>query len=219
MKRRHISWQIAAALLLGLFFASGCGGNATLPNDADALVSETFAAETLGDWQIEGDAAGRTAVVDEMLLIEIDQPNTMQFTTLTAPTLTDFVLEVDARLLAGDTQTSFGVLFRMQSPQEFYRFEITGSGMYILERRNADGTWSRFVEDWTDAEAINRGLNAPNRLKVEAVGRNMSVYVNDVLLHQASDNSYTGGMIALDAGTFTQPAARIAFDNLIIRVP
>lgn len=202
-----------------MMFLAACGNGALPGADPGLLFAETFAPGQVGDWQIEGDAAGQTTLINENLVVEIDEPNLMQFSTLTTPGFTDFVLEVDIRQIKGDLQSSFGVLFRMQNPNQFYRFEITGNGMFMLERRNGDGTWTRFVEDWQDAPAINQGINVINRIKVEAIGPNIAVFANDTLLMQASDSAFTSGTIALDGGTFTQPGLQVAFDNLEVREP
>ena len=207
----------AYLLLFGLFLVA-CGSDTVSLGD-EVIYEDSFVAGEMGDWLIEGDGVGKTAVIDEQLVIELNQPNVMQFSTLSAPAFTDFVAEVDVRQLQGDLQSSFGILFRMQSSGQFYRFEITGNGQFMLERRNEDDTWTRFVDDWTDSAAINQGIGATNRLKVEAVERNISVYVNDILLAQASDNSYTNGTIGLDAGTFTLPGLQVAFDNFQVQEP
>lgn len=202
-------------MLVVLFALLGCrdGG---VPVGADVLFQEQFVPGELGDWQIEGDAVGRTAVVDEQLTIEINAPQTLQFTTLTEPTFTDFTLELDARLLRGDLQGSYGVLFRVVAPNQFYRFDITGDGKYMVERHNPDGTWTRFVDDWTFSEAINQGVNATNRLRVDARERSITVYANGIVLLQISDNSYQSGAIALDAGTFISSDLKVAFDNVVV---
>jgi len=215
-KMNLFKWIIWASLLILLV---SCGAGSLPGADPDVLFSENFAPGEVGDWQIEGDGAGQTTLLNENLVIEIDEPNIMQFSTLTAPGFTDFVLEVDVRQLQGDLQSSFGVLFRMQNPNQFYRFEITGNGMFMFERRNGDGTWTRFIEDWLDSSAIKQGFNEVNRLKVMAIGPNISMFANETLLFQASDPSYTSGTIALDAGTFTQPGLQVAFDNLVVRQP
>jgi hypothetical protein len=217
LRNRSILWLILLLSILGT--ACGSADSAVLNFGEDVVFVDTFTAGQMGEWQFEGDAAGRTAVIDEHLVIELNQPNLIQYSTLTAPTFNDFIAEVDVRQLRGDLQSSFGILFRMQSPTQFYRFEITGNGMFMLERRNADGSWTRLVDDWTDTPAVNQGLNVLNTLKVAAAGNTISIYVNGVLLHQTSDDAYSGGMFALDAGTFTQPNLRVAFDNFRISQP
>lgn len=205
-------------LVAAVFFwvlMSGCQ-QSIVPSGATVLFQDSFVPGEMGDWQIEGDASGRTAVVDEQLTIEINAPQTLQYTTLNEPSFTDFTLEVDVRQLRGDPQSSYGVLFRMVSPNQFYRFDITGNGLYMLERRNADGTWTRFVDDWTSSEALNQGINSTNRLKVEARERNINIYANGILLQQFSDNLYPNGTIALDAGTFIAPDLKVAFDNVLV---
>ncbi|MCA9935106.1 MAG: DUF1080 domain-containing protein [Ardenticatenaceae bacterium] len=209
------------AFLLAIGWLTACAQNSSVPtaDDPNVLFLDNFSVGSTGPWQVEGDASGRTAVLDEQLIIEIDTPATLQFATLPEPIFSDFTLTVDARQIAGDVQGSYGILFRMQNAEQFYRFDITSSGMYVVERRSPDGSWTRFVNDWTETPAINQGLGAVNQLRVEAVGTAMHFYVNDVLVQQVSDNQYVAGTIALDAGTFGQTGLQVAFDNLVVKRP
>ncbi len=211
-----LRWSLTLVLVALL---ASCAQSPLPTNDADLLYQDTFAVGETGPWQVEGDVSGRTAVLDNQLTITIDTPATLQFATLPEPIFTDFHLQVDAQILAGSPQSSYGLLFRMQSPAQFYRFDITGDGMYIVERRNADGSWTRFVPDWTNSAAINQGVGVVNQLRIEAVGDTMRFFVNDTLLQQVADNQFAGGTIALDAGTFGQPGLQVAFDNLLVKRP
>lgn len=208
--------RISIILLLLLTGCSLLGGGMA---DANVLFQDQFVPGEMGPWLLEGDALGRTSVVNDQLLLDLNAANIMQFVTLPEPTFTDFVLEVDARPLKGDPANSYGVLFRMQDTARFYRFELTGSGAYIFERRNGDGTWTRFVDDWTEHSAIKPGPNAVNRIRIEAVGPLLTAYVNDTLVQQVTDATYAAGQIALDAGTFGDPTMQVAFDNVIVREP
>lgn len=216
----RVAQRIGLLMLLALLAA--CARQAqpevALP-DADVLFVDTFAPGETGPWLVEGDASGRTAVLDEQLQIQIDTPNTLQFSTLREPQLSDFVLEVDAQQLAGDAESSYGILFRMQDALRFYRFEITSGGLYMVERRNADGSWTRFVADWTPAPAIVQGLGAVNRLRIEAVGPELRFFANETLLQQVTDGVYTTGTLGLDAGTFGQAGLTVAFDNFVVGRP
>ncbi len=111
------------------------------------------------------------------------------------------------------------MLFRLQSPGEFYRFDITGDGRYTVERRNLDGSWTRFTDGWAQATAVQVGLNATNRLRIVAEGPQFSLFVNDQFLHTFTDTAYPAGTIALDAGTFGQVPLSVAFDNVEIDSP
>jgi hypothetical protein len=186
----------------------------TSPN---VLFLDEFVAGQTGAWVLEGDAIGRTSILDERLLIEINEPNTLQFATLEEPIFTDFDLSVEAYMLEGEGRSSYGVLFRMQDTEQFYRFEITADGFFIIERRNVDGSWTRLVDDWTPSPAINQGLAATNQLRVIAVGPTFSFYVNGNLLHTVQDNQFRAGAIGLDAGTFGQGGLRIVFDNVVVQ--
>ncbi len=215
-------WSVLLLLVFGLV---ACEEEPTAtavplqPQDTGVLFVDNFAVGRTGNWRTEADEIGLTAVLSERMLIEISAAKTIQYTTLQEQTFGDFILEVEATQLAGSLESSFGVLFRMQSPQEFYRFDITGNGRFTIERHNADGTWSRFVEDWPISEAIKQGFNVTNLLRVFAEGPVIGVYANGELLHQFSDPAYTEGNIALDGGTFGQPGLSVSFDNLVIQRP
>lgn len=212
---RSFLFVVACFLFIAL---PACGGSeAASVEDATVIFRDEFTPGEMGAWQVEGDDVGQTAVIDQKLVIAIEQPHTMQYTTLQEPVVTDFSLEVDAQQLSGNPESSYGILARMRGADQFYRFEITSNGLYMVERHNADGTWSQYLDDWTASTAIKQGLNSTNRLKVEALGANLAFYVNDTLLHEISDDGV--GLetnVALDAGTFAHAGLQVAFDNLVI---
>lgn len=206
-------------LLVGLLLAACSNMELTLPGQEKALFRDDFILGQTGTWILESDEVGSSVIVPEQLVIELNAPNLVQYSKLAEPTFSDFTLEVDARLDGGSPTSTYGVIFRMQSPDEFYRFEITGDGMYIVERHDADGTWVRHTEDWLDTVAINKGIGATNHLRVAADGERIAVSVNDVLLEEVIDGTYSSGNIALDAGTFDGAGASVSFDNLIVLPP
>jgi len=201
--------------------AGGVGSEAAKESasDSNLLYQDDFSLGNVGRWLIEGDELGSTEVNDEQLVIDVVSPNTLQFSTLKEPEFTDFELEVSGVLVDGGEDSTYGILLRMQSPTEFYRFEIMGDGHYMIERLNNDGTWTRFVDDWQSSEAIQVGVNANNRLRVVADGPFMSFYVNGELLQEIEDSAYVSGNIGLDAGTYGHPKTRVAFDDLRVSPP
>lgn len=200
---------------IALFALTACVDNSE--TNSNVLFRDEFVAGQTGAWVLEGDAIGRTSILDERLLIEVTEPNTLQFSTLEDPIFTDFDLSVEAIMLEGDRRSSYGLLFRMQDINQFYRFEITADGLFIIERRNGDSSWTRLVDDWTPSPAINQGLAVTNQLRIIAIGPTLSFYVNGNLLQTVQDSQFRSGTIALDAGTFGQGGLRVAFDNVVVQ--
>lgn len=218
-------WRVIGLGLASLLALGGCrqagGGASSGPENmpADALFADSFEDAQQGQWLLEGDELGRTAIADGALAIEIDAPNTVQYAALEEPLFDDFVVEVDVTQAGGNPESSFGVLVRLQETGSFYRFEITGDGRYIIERRDADGQWTRFQEDWTASEALAQGLGSTNHLEVTAEGAALSFHANDELLQRIEDTTLARGKLALDAGTFGHSGLRVLFDNFVVYEP
>lgn len=206
-------------LILGALVACGDGGS-EMTGGGDALFYDEFAPGETGEWLLEGDENGRATIIDGRLVIEVDGANIVHFTTLAEPRFTNFDLAVEVTQLAGSPDSTYGVLFGLDDGGDaFFRFEITGNGLYVVERRAADGSWERFTDGWVAAPALNQGVDATNRLRILAAAPTFSFYANETLLTQVTDARYQGGNVGLDAGTFGQPGLRVAFDNVIVRRP
>ena len=189
---------------------------ASAEQPGQVLFRDQFVAGQTGNWHLEQDEVSSVEIANEQLLVNINQSDTVQFATLLDPEFSDFVVEVDGRQRAGAPDSSYGILFRVQDSERFYRFSITANGLYVIERHDADGTWTRLIPEWLPSDAINQGLNVANRLKVIANGPEITVYVNDILLQQVSDSTYPTGNIALSAGTFGNGSLQVSFDDLVV---
>jgi hypothetical protein len=218
-----MSTRLVATTFLVVFFFAGCrpqpASEAGLTGDGAVLYADDFTPETTGKWQLEGDERGQALLQDGHLIIEVNEPNTIQYVALAEQSFSNFALEVDATLLGGSADSTFGVLFRMTSPEQFYRFDVTGNGLFVVERYDEGGTWTRLSDDWQEASGLQTGAGATNRLGVLAVAGTFSFYANGELLLQVADGRYSGGNVALASGTFGQPGLRVAFDNLVVRRP
>ncbi len=208
--------MIKRIIPLLLLLLAGCRvleQEAALPENT--LFFDEFVVGQTGDWLTEGDDKAVTAVINERMLININEPQTMQFVTLNEPIFNNFTLDVDALQVTGSPESSYGVLLRMNSPNEFYRFSIRGDGLYMIERHDPDG-WTRFMKDWQSTPAIQQGVGQNNHIKVVAEGSLMIFYVNEIQVAQINDGRYSQGNIALDAGTFGQTNLQVMFDNVLV---
>lgn len=206
---------VAVFLLLGVASCEtqDAGGS------GDVLYADDFSDTTSGAWRLEGDEQGQAAIAGGQLFLTLTAPVTVQYVTLAEQTFSDFRLDVDVRQLSGSPQSSYGVLIRMAGPQQFYRFEVTGSGQFVVERHDGQESWVRLSDDWETSPALQEGLDVNNHLTIIAAGSTFSFYANEQLLTQVADDRYAAGTIALDAGSFGQTELEVAFDNLVVQAP
>ena len=206
---KRLGWLVWLILLLGC-------GNATLLRDDFSQVNNDR-------WFTETDTFGQSTIYEGKLYIELNQANTIQYATIREPLFDNFDIEVDATLLSGSPTSSYGILFRKQETGGFYRFEVTGNGDYIIERRDPNGVWTRLLPDnrWQKSEFIHKGIGVTNRIGVIANGSVAIFKVNGEPVHRIDnfDGSFSRGSIALEAGTYAQPNVQVAFDDLVISEP
>jgi len=207
--------------LLLILVLSGCTllGNDVVVLSGSILFEDQFVRGQTGNWLTDTDVAGQSLVIDETLVIQVSEPNTVQYVTLQDPEFSDFILEFDVTQLEGSRNSTHGVLLRVTSSEQFYRFVLTGNGEFAVEKYMAGGGWDRLTDGWLETGAILRGNNQTNQVRIEAIGVSMVFYVNSQLVTQIVDPSYERGRIAFSAGTFGVPGSRVAFDNVMVRQP
>ncbi len=180
-----------------------------------ALVYEDDFSDSFGGWDDAFDAYTRKVYGNNRYQIEVQASNLVAW-GLANRDVADFEIEVEARQEEGDEKSSYGLLFRFQDRDNFYRFDISGDGFYLLSKF-VNGDWVTLV-DWTESEFINKG-SAGNILKVSAFGPNIVVYVNGQQLAAATDNTLTHGNFGFFAGTFSEPFTWVSYDNLKMWTP
>ena len=126
----------------------------------------------------------------------------------------DFEFEVDARLVEGPTDSTYGLVFRYLDADNYYYFRVSGDGTYTIFKLVA-GEW-RTLKESAASTAIHAGY-ATNRLRVACQGNSIVVYVNDHPLAAISDASLAEGSVGLVAGAPSDPGTHVAFDNVRVR--
>lgn len=125
----------------------------------------------------------------------------------------DIILEVEATQKAGQNDNVYGVIVRRVDWNNYYNFLISGDGYYEVARLQ-NNSWS--TPSWNKSSAIKTG-QATNLIRVVCDGDKFSFYVNDVLLQNYTDSSFSSGSIGLTAGTnYALGSVTIDFDNLKI---
>jgi Tol biopolymer transport system component len=176
-----------------------------------ALVYEEDFSDSFSGWDDAFDAYTRKVYGNNRYNIEVFASNLVAW-GLANRIVSDFEIEVDARLEDGADANSFGLIFRFVDRNNFYRYDISGDGYYLVSKF-VDGEWITLV-DWTPSEFINQGQQATNVLKVAAFGPEITLWVNGQTLVSFTDDSLPGGNFGFFTGTFAEPYSWVSFDNL-----
>lgn len=182
--------------------------------DLGDLVYEEGFDDPAGGWDVYVEDYHRAGYVEGEYRLGVYRDNRVIWgNPLDGVQFADFVVEVDARQVAGPLDNNLGLLVRYQAGgEDFYWFQVSSDGYYSVDLLLAD-EWVTLVS-WEPSEAINQGHGATNRLKVVCDGDRFSFYVNDDHLVDVTDGTFRTGTIGLAAGTLDEPGVVVHFDNL-----
>jgi len=208
---RAAGWRLIAMLSVLMSLLVACGKE-------QSPWADDFSDPGSG-WKAESDASAEVGYHEGVMRILIKSPNRLAWASAERE-FSDFRLAVDATQVVGPDDNEYGVLVRMQDPDHFYRFSISGDGYYLITTYD-EGEWVALSGDWkspTDPDAIQLGT-ATNLLEVVCQGATMTFLVNGVQLEQIEDSSYSKGDIGLYAGSFFDPGVEVHFDNVRVEAP
>ena len=129
---------------------------------------------------------------------------------------TDFYLTASILQTSQPGVGEYGLIFRQITGEDYFLFELNGSGEYALFLHWSDG-WEPLI-DWTPHPAINAG--SQNRLEVIARGADFIFMINDANVASYSDERFAEGAVGLLAGLSNPGETAIwEFDDFILRAP
>jgi len=216
MNRRAINQKTGIFLLLAisslLMLLAGCtdGGSSTLPFE------ETF--DDPGNWGTGEDAYSIGTVVDGVYDFTVLENDISRWSSA-GKQFGDGIYEVEATPVEGPLDNGFGLLFRADAEAgNFYLFKISSDG-YVWIGRYQDGAEAAtlIAEHWFESPAVLRGLDATNRLRVQAEAGNLIFFVNDQEVGRVTDNTFTTGDVGILVQTLGGGGVRVLFDNLSVR--
>ena len=199
--------------------ASGPTVEPPLPASGSVLFQDDFSNSSTGWDQISG-ADGIEDYDNGVYRIQVTTPNFIYFAT-PGRNFQDARIEVDTAKIGGPDSNRAGLVCRFQTVNgtpTFYFFIITSDGFYGMGRTNGEQTVLIGMNELTQNANINTGL-AINHLRADCQGSMLSFYVNGFLVGQATDETLTRGDVGLIAGTFTEGAVDIIFDQFIVLQP
>lgn len=201
----------------------GAQVGALLPSEATAealplgvLYLDDFSNPSSG-WDVRNDADAVTDYRNGEFVIYVGKVDTTLWSKANR-NMTDLIIEVDARQAGGPDDNLYGVTCRYRDADNFYRFVIGGNGYAgITKRMNGDVTVLSGPL-LTRSDAVNRG-QATNRIRAICQGDQLTLYVNDQLVAQATDSDFRDGDIGLLASTSKQPGVDVRFSGFTASSP
>lgn len=212
---------------MGLFFGLislilGCktqpidssGSTTTLP--ANILFQDDFSDPNSGWYRLEIQEG--TADYDNgYYKIKVNSKNT-DFWSTPGQEFEDVVIEVNATKIRGPDDNNFGVICRYQDNKNFYFLTISSDGYYGIGK-NIEGQQSLInAKQLLYDDAILQG-NTTNRIMAVCSGSQLSLYVNELKLADATDTALKYGDVGLLAGTFLESGTEIHFDDFVVSAP
>ena len=148
------------------------------------------------------------------------------FSRLTGKDFSDFVLEIETKLIDGTMDNWHQIACRMSAAPKtqewsYYDFGISADGYYGISK--AIGDEQIELVPASRSIHIKKGRDVVNVMRVECIGNNLRLSVNGHFLVEAQDSDLDTGWLALgvtawkeqDGKTFSQ----IAFDNIVVWAP
>lgn len=183
------------------------------PAQGALVLSDAF--ENAEDWLTGSTAAGNIAITNQKLTIAVQQAQGALLTyTLTNASYQNFYLSVAVSPSLCRGQDAYGVLLRLNSQWDYYRFLLRCDGYARVER--VRGGQTTLMQDWTNV-GVNSGALASLNLGVWAYGTEMRFFVNDYYLYTTADPVFPDGRVGFFARASGDSALTVTFSNLSIR--
>ena len=190
----------------------------TNPAQSGALLfSDDFSSNTKG-WGTDGGSKGEINFQYDGLDIRVNSANSLLW-TVTGNKFSDTQINVDGVLLNGSNDDAFGVICRFTDNEHFYGFLISNDGYYgIFKMQDGQLVLADPSGGLKYSEAIRQG-GVVNHIQAVCQGDILKLSVNDQLLAEVQDSSYTEGQTGLVVGAYETAGVEIFFDNLKVYQP
>jgi hypothetical protein len=182
------------------------------PQLGDVLFTDDFTDPEA--WQLSQTTTGSIAFGINELTIAIGETNATLTSFLEAPTFTDFYLEITAAPSLCRNLDEYGVLFRVASVSDFYRFSLSCNGQVHVDRLIGGDASS--PQPWMMSGAVPPGAPSSSRIGIAANGSTMDFFVNGQYQFSIKDPLLTSGGLGVFARSTNKMAVTVNFSDLVV---
>lgn len=182
------------------------------PGIGEVLLSDHFVVES--HWNLGRSQVGSMALGNEDLTLAISQPKGLLLTLRDAPIFDDFELSINSEASLCKNNDHYGIVFRANSYQDYYRFMVSCAGMIRLDRVRSGV--NNTLYNWTPSGNVPPGAPVSLKLGVWALGHEMRFFINDTFQFSIRDEAFTSGRVGLYARSTEATALTISFSHLLV---
>lgn len=183
------------------------------PNLGEIILSDDFSAP--GSWTLGKTSSGNIALGVNELTIAIAEPKAYDYSLRQEPILGDFYLELTTSPMLCQGEDQYGILLRMASPGDFYRYSLSCDGRVRLDRIVQGAATS--PQPWTNSGSVPPGAPITSRLGVWALGNEMRFFINDQYQFTVTDPLLQSGNLGVFARSMGETAVTVNFSDLVVR--
>jgi hypothetical protein len=181
------------------------------PGVGDIIFEENFSNGSSA-WSLGQNANGTTAIGLNELTIAIIQPRAYLSSIRSEPTFSDFYAELTASPNLCVGLDEYGLLFRVRSTGDFYRYSLSCNGQVRLDR--VVGGTGGSPQPWLISASVPRGAPSTSRLGVWARGSDLRFFINDEYQFSVIDSYHSNGNIGVFARSAGENAVTASFSEL-----
>ncbi len=182
------------------------------PKTGQVLLEDDFSDPDA--WSLARTDVGSVALGKSELTIAIGETNAYLYSIRDEPKFTDFYMEITAETSLCKELDEYGVLFRVQSSGDYYRFALSCNGQARVDRL-INGQASS-PQPWILSGAVPPGAPATSRLGISAVGDQFDFFVNGEYQFSVRDPLLSSGSLGVFARSTNNKAVTVNFSELIV---
>ena len=181
--------------------------------DGEVIFEDDFSNHDSG-WRSSSSKNGVTRYQDGEYTILVREPMYLVFTDQDF-NYDSIIIEADVRVVSPVGDGDFGFVCGYQNDENFTVLEISEDGYYSIWKYN--GNEVSFLVDWAYSQEVV--TSGKQRLSAQCSSERLVLALNGKVLASVVDAEFVPGGVGMVAGTFDIPGIKVAFDDLIIRIP
>ena len=178
----------------------------------EILFTDDFSAGE--NWPLLTSARGNVALGNNTLTLTVLEPRAAVSSVRSGAIFSNFYLEITAKASLCSGEDQYGILFRVVSQVDFYRFALSCNGQTRLDRLYG-GTASS-PQPWMFTSSVPAAPSSTVRLGIWAVGKEMRFFINDQYQFTAMDSLHASGTIGVFARSAGDTAMTVNFSDLTV---